>query len=120
MKMNHTFEEIRMNAQNKEKKSDESQAYETARNQLENYEEFDEAWNFIITEHLTKTVRVRAKNRREAYDKIITLLSSDLLTLGADDFSDRDIQGLDEVNVENPEMINDSSYPVDEDYSEKI
>ena len=64
-------------------------------------------YNFMITEYLRRSVRVEADSKEEAYQKVEDLVSSDRILLTDADFSDRDIQILDD----------DESYDVDDDFS---
>ena len=64
-------------------------------------------YNFMITEYLRRSVRVEADSEEEAYQKVEDLVSSDRILLTDADFSDRDIQILDD----------DETYDVDDDFS---
>ena len=54
-------------------------------------------FDFIITEYLKKIVRVEAENYREAREKVDDLYCEEKIVLTADDFCDRDIVGLAEL-----------------------
>lgn len=79
----------------------------------------EKAWNFIITETLQRTVRVRAENYEDAYNKIESLYLEEKIILSADDFTDKEIKGLSYYNPDNEKVENDETYPVDDDFSDK-
>ena len=80
-------------------------------------------YNFMITEYLRRSVRVEAESAEEACQKIEDLLCEDKICLTADDFSDRDVQTVDEyeesIGNKSPHFTNDETYPVDDDFSDK-
>lgn len=51
-------------------------------------------FDFIITEYLKKIVRVEAEDYKEACRKVNDLCCEEIIVLTADDFCDRDIVGL--------------------------
>lgn len=51
-------------------------------------------FDFIITEYLKKTVRVEAEDYKEACRKVNDLCCEEIIVLTADDFCDRDIVRL--------------------------
>lgn len=78
-------------------------------------------YNFMITEHLRKSVRVEADSREEAEQKIESLLNAEEIVLTADDFADRDVQTTgefaDSQGYRGEDSTNSPAFDVDMDFA---
>ena len=80
-------------------------------------------YNFMITEHLRKSVRVEAEDYEDAYSRIVDAINSEAIVLSADDFADRDIETIDQYERSQggteQGQTNDPAYSVDVDLTEE-
>lgn len=80
-------------------------------------------YNMMITEYLRKSVRVEAESAGEAYEKVCDLLTSEDIVLTADDFTDRDIDTLDDYEYNHShygtQLTHDITADVDLDFTKE-
>ena len=81
-------------------------------------------YNMMITEYLRKSVRVEAESAGEAYEKVCDLLSQEKIILSADDFTDRDIDTLDDYEYNHShygtQLTHSKEVDVDIDFTDYV